>query len=215
MPFIDINGLDRFLGKIKALIDEKIANISPTPWKYKYKAVGDILGMERNVSAYTATKKLLPYKVTATVELADKAKAYNDATNEEYATMATSTDERTMKMLIDTQMPTGATISNMSIAFKVGSNNISPSKWTKRTYTVKCGGNILGSGTLVLKTMGNVFTIPVTDMSLIVSPIIEIAVTVQTTEELSVRVFGAEVSTTFTATREWVTVMRQNQLANN
>lgn len=215
MPFIDINGLDRFLGKIKALIDEKIANISPTPWKYKYKAVGDILGMERNVSAYTATKKLLPYKVTATVGLTDEAKAYNDATNEEYATMATSTDERTMKMLIDTQMPTGATISNMSIAFKVGSNNISPSKWTKRTYTVKCGGNILGSGTLVLKTMGNVFTIPVTDMSLIVSPIIEIAVTVQTTEELSVRVFGAEVSTTFAATREWVTVMRQNQLANN
>lgn len=215
MPVITLNGLNRFLTKVKALIDAKIANVAPTPWRYKYISAGDILGLERDVTAYTASKKILPYKVTASVGITDEAKAYNDTENAEYATMATSTDERTMKMLIDTQVPPGATISSMSIAFKVGSNNISPSMWAKRTYTVKCGDNILGSGTLVLRTMGNIFTIPVTDMSLIVSPVIEIAVTAQTVEEQTVRIFGAEVNTTFTATREWVTVMRQNQLANN
>lgn len=213
MPFIDLNGLNRFLEKVKALINAKVVGMSPAPWEYSYNAAGDILGMERDVPSYTATRKVLPYKVTASVELVDEAKAYNDTTNTEYATMATSADERTMKMLIDTQLPTGAAISDMSISFKVGSNNISPSMWTKRTYTVKCGENILGSGTLVLKTLGNIVTIPVTNKSLIVSPVIEIAVTAKTVQEQTIRIFGAEVSTTFVATREWVTVMRQNQLA--
>jgi hypothetical protein len=213
MPFITLSGLGRFLTNVRALINAKAAEISPAPWKFTYNEAGDILGMERDLTAYTATRKDLPYKVTASVALTDESKAYNDTDNTEYAVMPTGTDERTAKILIDTQIPQGSTISSMTISFKVGSDNISPSIWTKRTYSVKCGSNVLGNGTLTLRTAGYVATISVTDTSKIISPIIEIDITAQTTEEKNIRIFGAQVESTYTATREWVTVMRQNQLA--
>lgn len=214
MPFVDLNGLNRFLGKVKTLIDTKTANLTaPTPWRYQYDASGDVLAMVRDTDVYTTTRKDLPYKVSASVDIADVAKAYNDTTNAEYASMPTANEERTLKILIDTQVPPGAAISNMNISFKIGSNNISPSIWTKRIYSVKCGSNELANDTLTLRTMGSIFSFSVSDKSLIVSPVIEISVTVKTTEEQIVRIFGAQVETTFTATQEWVTIMRQNQLA--
>lgn len=204
MPFIDIGGLSRFLDKVKALIDERIANIS-APWKCRYIASGDVLVMERDVDRHTETKCVLPYKIDAT-GLADEANAYNDTTNETYASFPTGTDERTAKIYIDTQIPQTV---NASVSFKVGSSNISPTMWTKHTYTIKCGGATLASGDFPLRTLGTVLTATGT----LTSPIVEITVTAKTTAEHNVRLFGAQVDASYTTSKEWVTVMRQNQLA--
>ena len=214
MPFIDLNGLSRFLEKIKRLIDEKVANVSaPTPWRYRYDSAGDVLGLERDVDSYTATKTILPYRITADVELTDKANAFNNTENTEYATMLTSTEARKAKIYIDTELPMDATLSAFSVSFKIGTSNISAAMWSARRYVVKCGGNTLGSGDFALRTTGNITTITVSDTSLIVSPIIEIEITAQTTAEQSVRIFGAMVDATYTATQEWISVVHQNQLA--
>lgn len=205
MPFVDLNGLNRFLSKAKTLIDAKIANVStPAPWKYSYNAEADVLGMVRDVEAHSATKCILPYKVSAT-GLVDEANAYHDTTNETYASMPTGTDERTAKIYIDTQIPQTVSV---NISFKIGTSNISPAIWTKRRYTVKCGGVTLASGELPLRTLGTVITVTGT----LTSPIIEIDITAQTTMEHNVRIFGAQVDATYTATKEWITLIRQNQL---
>lgn len=207
MPFVDLNGLNRFLSKVKALINEKIANVSiPAPWKYSYNVAGDVLGMVRDVEAHSVTKCALPYEIVAT-GLTDEANAYHDTTNETYASMPTGTDERTAKIYIDTQIP--QTVSNVSVSFKIGTGNISPAIWTKRSYTVKCGGVTLATGELPLRTLGTVITVTGT----LTSPIVEIDVTAQTTMEQYVRIFGAQVDATYAATKEWITLIRQNQLA--
>lgn len=211
MPVIDLVRLNRFLGKVKLLIDEKIAEIStPTPWKYQYIADGDVLGMVRDIDSQTVTKNSFPYKVVAPW-IIDESNAYHDTTNETYAQMPTTTTERTAKIYIDTQIP--ETVSNMTISFKVGTSNISPSVWNKRSYVVKCGGVTLGSGDLVLKTMGNIVTLNVAKTS--VSPIVEIDITAQTTMEQYVRIFGAEVSATYNATKKWVSMIRNDQFVRS
>lgn len=218
MPFIDTNALNRFLWnllrKVETLIDAKLMSVSaPTPWRYRYDSAGDVLGMERDVEPYTKTENYLPYGITADAEITDKANAFSNTESTEYATILTGTDERKIKMYLDTQIPPDATVSAMNISFKIGTSNISQAVWTKRTYAVKCGGNTLDSGDFTLRTTGNIITVVVEDMSLITSPVIEIEITAQTTNEQSVRIFGAQADATFTAEQEWVTVIRQNKLA--
>lgn len=212
MPFIDLNGLKRFLNRLETLIDAKLMNVS-APWRCRYDSAGDVLGMERDVESYTRETTCLPYNITADAEITDKANAFNNTDNTEYATMLTATDERTIKMYLDTQMPPDATASVVTIAFKIGTSNISQAMWTKRTYSVKCGGNTLDSGDFTLRTTGNIITVAVSDASLITSPIIEIEIKAQTTAEQSVRIFGAQADITYTANKEWVSMIRQNQLA--
>ena len=207
MPFIDLARLSRFLDKVKLLIDEKISCIStPAPWRYQYIADCDVLGMVRDVDSHSVTKSSLPYKVNAS-ELTDEENAYNDTTNETYASMLTATTERTAKIYIDTQIP--ETVSSMTVSFKIGTSNISPSVWTKKEYTVKCGGNTLASGEFALKTTGSVITLTVDKTS--ISPIIEIDITAQTTVDQYVRIFGASTTATYTATKAWVSLIRDNQ----
>ena len=214
MPFVDLIRLERFWQRVKQYIDSRGAGASaPTPWRYRYDSAGDVLGLERDVPSYTKTSSCLPYKITADAEITDKANAFNDTENTEFATMLTATEERTIKIYLDTQLPLDAIVSDMNIAFKIGTSNISQTMWTKRTYAVKCGGNTLDSGILTLRTTGNIITVAVEDMSLITSPIIEIEITAQTVSEQSVRIFGAQANVTFTAEQEWISVIRQNQLA--
>lgn len=207
MPIVDLNGLNRFLSKAKTLINEKIANIStPTPWKYSYNTAGDVLGLVRDVEAHSVTKSVLPYAVEAT-GVTDEANAYHDTTNETYASMPTGTDSRTAKIYIDTQIP--QTVSNATILFKIGTSNISQAVWNERKYTVKCGGVTLAHGDFPLKTMGTVITVTGT----LTSPIIEIDITAKTTVDQYVRIFGAQMNATYTATKEWISLIRNNQLA--
>ena len=196
---------------IRSLIGSGGSDVSsPTPWAYRYVSESDVLGMERDIGQHASSGCILPYSVTADVELNDEANAYNDTTNTDYAMFVTATEARTLRFYIDTQLPSDATISAMSISFKIGTSNISPAVWTTRTYVVKCGGNVLASGNFTLRTTGYVTTITVTDMSLVVSPIIEIEVTAQTTMEQNVRVFGAQVDVDYTSAKEYVSVVRQS-----
>ncbi len=212
MPFIDLGRLERFWWRVKQYIDAQVAGASsaPAPWAYRYDSASDVLGMERDIGQHASSGCSLPYSVTADVELSDEVNAYHDTTNTNYAILTTATEARTARMYIDTQLPSDATISAMSVSFKIGTSNISSAVWTKRTYTVKCGNNVLGSGNFTLRTMGVVTTIEVSDMSLITSPIIEIEVTAQTTNEQNVRIFGAQADVEYTSAKEYVSVVRQN-----
>ena len=207
MPFIDLNGLNRFLTNVKTLIDSKISSINtPSPWRYSYNSTDDVLGLERDIETKTVTKCVLPYEVSAD-GITDEENAYHDTTNETYATIPVSTEEITSKIFIDTQIP--QTVSNASISFKVGTSNISQSVWEKRSYVVKCGNTTLASGDFPLRTLGTVITATGT----ITSPIVEIDITAKTTVEQNVRIFGAQVDMTYTSSKEWVTIMRKNKLA--
>ena len=211
MPFIDLERLERFWGRVKQYIDANGAGTNtPAPWAYRYDSASDVLGMERDIGQHASSDCILPYSVTADVELGDEANAYHDTTNTNYATLTTAAEERTVKMYIDTQLPSDATISAMSVAFKIGTSNISSAVWGTRTYKVKCGANVLGSGNFTLRTAGVVTTIEVSDMSLITSPIIEIEVTAKTTNEQNVRIFGAQVDVEYTSAKEYVSVVRQS-----
>ena len=192
---------------------EAIADLNSNttaPWKYVYDANGDRLGMERDVASYATTKTILPYKVESTAELADAKNAYNNIDNAVYASMTTGATSQSASLFIDTQIPSDATISSMSIAFKVGTSNISSAVWTTHTYSVKCGNNVLGSGDFALKTTGNITTVTVSNTSLVVSPIIEIELTALTTVAQNVRIYGAQVEVAYTSSKDSVSLLRQN-----
>lgn len=210
MPFIDLQRLDRFWERVKQYIDVNATGTNtPAPWMYRSDSAGDVLGMERNIGQHTSNDCSFPYSVTADVELGDELNAYHDTTNTSYATLTTATEARTIKIYIDTQLPSDTTISSMSVSFKVGTSNISSAVWTKRTYTVKCGNNVLGSGNFTLRTAGAVTTVEISNTSLVTSPIIEIDVTAQTTNEQNVRIFGAQVDVEYTSAKEYVSIVRQ------
>ena len=209
MPFIDLNRLERFWWRVKQYIDSNGTN-TPAPWAFRYDSASDVLGMERNIASHTSSDCNLPYNVTADIGLCDESNAYHDTTNTNYATLTTAAEVRTARIYIDTQLPSDSIITSMSVSFKIGTSNISQAVWTTRTYTVKCGDNVLGSGNFTLRTSGVVTTIEVTDTSLITSPIIEIEVKAQTTNEQNVRIFGAQADVEYTSAKEYVSVVRKS-----
>lgn len=184
------------------------------PYSYVYDTDGDVLGMVRSVSSYTKTAKLIPYNVDSDY-VTNKARCYSDSSHEYYAEMETTTTSRTAKLYIDMEIPQSASISSLTINAKVGSSNISSSVWTTRTYSVKSGSNVLGSGSFTLSTSGSVITVSVTDMTKIVSPIIVIELTAQTTNTQNVRIYGADVAITYTASQKYVSLVRQNKAATD
>lgn len=188
------------------------AGSATEPYKYVYEAGGDVLGMVRDVASYTKSKTYTPYNIEGD-NITDKEKGYADSANESYAELGTTTASRTAKIYIDLGIPPIATISALTIKAKIGTSNISTSVWTTHKYSIKSGANVLGSGDFALKTAGNVITLTVSDMTKIVSPIIVIELTAQTTNAQAVRIFGADASITYSATQEYVSIIRQNKLA--
>lgn len=190
------------------------AKNATAPYKFIYDTDGDVLGMVRDVASYTKTKTYTPYNIEGD-NITDKGKGYADSTNESYAELETTTESRTAKIYIDLEIPPTATISALTINAKIGTSNISSAVWTTHTYSIKSGSNVLGSGDFTLKTLGNVISLTVTDMTKIVSPIIVIELTAQTTVTQYVRIFGADVSITYSAAQEFVSLIRQNKLASD
>lgn len=184
------------------------------PYKYIYDTDGDVLGMVRDVASYTKSETYTPYSIEGD-NITGRGKGFADSTNETYAELETATTSRTAKIYIDLGIPPTATISSLTINAKVGTSNISSAVWTTHTYSIKSGGNVLGSGDFTLKTAGNVISLTITDMTKIVSPVIVIELTAQTTVAQYVRIYGADVSITYSAAQEFVSLIRQNKLATS
>lgn len=198
------------IGELETAV--QAAQNATAPYTYVYEAGGDVLGMVRDVASYTKSKTYTPYNIEGDY-ITDKEKGYAGSANESYAELETTTTSRTAKIYIDMGIPPVATISSLTINAKIGTSNISSAVWTTHKYSIKSGANEIGSGDFTLKTLGNVISLVVTDMTKIVSPIIVIELTAQTTNAQSVRIFGADVSITYSAVQEYISLIRQNKLA--
>lgn len=197
--------------KIEAI--EKVAGVNPiAPYSYVYDTDGDVLGVVKDVASYSKTATFIPYNLEGE-NITDKARCYANSNNEYYAEFATTTSARTARLYIDIGIPPSATISSLMINVKVGSSNISSATWTTRAYAIKSGGNTLASGSFTLGTSGKMITATITDMTKIVSPIIVVELTAQTTSSQYVKIYGADVSITYSATQEYVSLVRQSTLA--
>lgn len=197
----------------KAVYNALLTVTTPAPWKFVYDTHNEVLGLTQDVESYTKTIKEKAYNIEWDGDITNLDNGCGDSDNTLYATLPTATTARTGRIYIDTQMPTGVTLSSFSVSVKLGTNNISPSIWTTHSYIIKCGSYTLKEGDFTLSMNGAKITATVTNPVVLASPVIVIEFVAQTTDEREVRVYGADVQATYTATKEYVSLARGSKIA--